>query len=220
MSQKKKWTADFLFAVQIVGAFVFAGSQFFRLLETTKGQLLSMFLVMEAFLVLHIMLAVAAHHAKPSRITRQTLWVYVMWVVLLGSNIVAVFINGDYQWSENDTRTTLLALTGAALVLGFAKVRGMGFQDPMPKSFIAMLFKALPQFVMAFEVARMGGTGVPAVTIIVGNITVGLRIAQILFTILEAGWERNRFWLLASETMNEVSWAAVSVVWAFWFFAL
>ena len=98
MSRKKKLTADFLFAVQIVGAFVFAGSQFFRLLETTKGQLLSMFLVMEAFLVLHIMLVVAAHHAEPSRITRQTLWVYVMWVALLGSNIIAVFINGGIHF--------------------------------------------------------------------------------------------------------------------------
>src|SRR3990167_5185416 len=91
MSSKKKLIADLLFWVQIIGAFVYCWNQFFRLLETTNGQLLSRFLVMEVYFYLHLMLAVGAHRAQPSRITRQTLWTYAMWLVLILSNIVAIF---------------------------------------------------------------------------------------------------------------------------------
>lgn len=215
MSSKKKLIADLLFGVQIIGAFVLCGSQFFRLLETTKGQLLSMFLVMEAYLCLHLMLAAGAHRAQPSRVTRQTLWTYVMWLALIGTNIVAIFLNGSYQWSQNDTRTATLALLGTVLVFAVMKLRGIRLQDPMLKSFLAMLFKALPQFIMAFEVAQKGGAGVPAAAVIAGNITILIRIGQIWFSIREAGWDRNRVWLCVSETVNEVSWATVSVIWFF-----
>ncbi len=215
MSSKKKLIADLLFGVQIIGAFVLCGSQFFRLLETTQGQLLSMFLVMEAYLCLHLMLAVGAHRAQPSRVTRQTLWTYVMWLAFIGSNIVAIFLNGSYEWSQNDTRTAALALLGTVLVFAVMKLRHIRLQDPMLKSFLAMLFKAVPQFIMAFEVALRGGAGVPAAAVIAGNITILVRIGQIWFAIREAGWDRNRVWLCISETMNEVSWATVSVVWFF-----
>ena len=215
MPSKKKLVADLLFGVQIIGAFVLCVSQFFRLLETTKGQLLSMFLVMEAYLCLHLMLAVGAHRAQPSRVTRQTLWTYMMWLVLIGSNIAAIFLNGSYQWSQNDTRTTTLALLGTVLLLVVMKFRGIKLQNPMLKSFLAMLFKAVPQFIMAFEVAQKGGAGVPVAAVIAGNITILVRIGQIWFAICEAGWDRNRIWLCVSETMNEVSWATVSVVWLF-----
>lgn len=39
MSLKKKLIADLLFGIQIIGAFVLGGSQFFRFLKTTQGQL-------------------------------------------------------------------------------------------------------------------------------------------------------------------------------------
>ena len=213
MFLKKKLIADLLFWIQIVCAFILCGSQFFRFLETTRGQLLSMFLLMEAYLYLHLMLAVGAHHAQPSRVTRQTLWTYAMWLVLILSNIVAIFFNGSYRWSQNDTRTVTLALLGTALVFIVMKLRRIRLQDPMLKSFLAMLFKALPQFIMALEVAQKGGAGLPPAAVITGNITILIRIGQVWFAICEAGWDRNRVWLCVSETVNEISWATVSVVW-------
>lgn len=189
------------------------GSQFFRLLDTTAGQLLSMFLIMEAYLCLHLMLAVNAHHAKPSRVTRQTLATFVMWLVLIGSNIVAIFLNGSYRWSQNDTRVISIALVGTTLIVVAAKIRHVGFTDPMLKGFLAILFKTVPQFIMAFEVAQKGGAGLPVAAVIAANITVLTRIGQISFSIREAGWDRNRLWLGVSETMNWISWATVSVVW-------
>jgi hypothetical protein len=215
MSSKKKLIADLLFGVQIIGAFVLAGSQFFRLLDTTKGQLLSMFLGVEAFLCFNFLLAVSAHRAQPNRVTRQILWTYVMWLVLMGTNIVAVFLNGNYRWSQNDTRTTTFAVFGTLLVFALMKIRDIGFQDPMPKSLLAMSCKALPQFLMALEIAQRGGAGVPAAAIIAGNVTIFVRIGQLWFAIREAGLNRNLVWLCASEVVNEVSWATVSIVWFF-----
>lgn len=215
MSWNKKLIADVLFGVQILGALVLSGSQFFRLLETTKGQLLSMFLIMEAFFCLSLMLAIGSHRAQPSRITKQTIWTYVMWIVLIGSNILAVFLNGDYKWSPNDTKTSLLALSGAVVVFAVTKIQGIGLKDPMSKSLLAMIFKALPQFVMAFEIAQKGGAGVPLAALIAGHVTVLTRIGQIWFAIREAGWDRNRVWLGASEAANEISWIAVTVAWIF-----
>lgn len=213
MSSKKKLIADLLFGVQIIGAFILAGSQFFRLLETTKGQLLSMFLGMEAFLCFNLLLAASAYREQPSRAIRQTLWTYAMWSVLIGSNIVAIFINGGYEWSRNDTLTTALLLFGSALVFALMKIRDIGFQDPMPRSLFAMSCKALPQFLMALEIAQRGGAGVPAAAIVAGNVTIFVRIGQLWLAIREVGLNRNLVWLCASEVANEASWATVSIVW-------
>ena len=213
MSSKKKLIADLLFGVQLIGAVALCGSQFFRLLETTKGQLLSMFLGYQAFLVLHLVLAIGAYRAEPSRITQQTIFVYIMWIVLAGSNAVAILLNGGYKWSQNDTRFVVLAAIGTIVVFAYASLSGIGIKNPMCKGFLAMIFKALPQFVMAFEVIEKGGAGVPTIAVVAGNITIITRIIQVGLAIREAGWERNRTWLFASETVNELSWAAVTVVW-------
>lgn len=216
MSQRKETIVDLLFGVQVIGAVIFCGSQFVRLLTNVQGQSLSMMLIMEVYILLHLALAMAAHTAKPSRVTRQTVATFIMWIVGLGSNIGAIFYNGSYRWSGFDNTTCLLALAGSVLVFGSSKLYGIGFSDPMPKALLAMLFKALPQFVMAFKVASEGGAGVPAAVIIIGNATVLIRLAMIWIAIREEGQDRNRTWLFASETANEVSWAVVSMVWLVW----
>lgn len=210
----KRQIADILFGAQIIGAFILCGSQFFRLLETTNGQLLSMLFFVEAYYGLHFVLAVSAHCAQSSRTTRQTVWTYAIWFVLFGSNIAAIFLNG-YQWSHNDARVVTFVLFGAVLVFAVMKFRGGCLQDPMPKSFFAMLCKALPQFIVAFEIAQKGGASFTPAAIIAGNINIFIRISQIWFAIREAGWDRNRIWLCISEAMNEVSWATISIVWFF-----
>lgn len=210
---KLKFTADLLFGVQIIGAFFLGGSQFLRLLEATAGQLLSRLCLQEAFLGFHLWLAAGAYRAFPSRITRQTVWAYAVWLVFIGSNIVAVFLNGGYRWSQNDTRTTTLVLLSSILTLTAIKLRGATLQDPVVKSFVAILFKALPQFIMAIEIAQSGAAGVPAIAVIAGHITILGRIGQIWLAIREAGWDRNRMWLCVSESVNEISWIAASIVW-------
>lgn len=220
MSSRKKLIADLFFGIQIISAFVLCGSQFFRLLEITQGQLLSMILLVEAFLFVNFLLAIKAHRVQSSRVTRQTLLVYLTLFVLMGFNVLAFFLNGEYQWSRNDTVTSILVLCGIVVVFIGAKIHKIELQDPMLKSLLAMIFKALPQFMMAFRIAQIGGAGVPAAVIISGHITILTRIGQIWFGIREAEWDRNRIWLCASETVNEISWITVSIIWIIWLLTL
>lgn len=217
MFWKTRMIADLLFWIQLIGAFVLAGSQFFRLLETTEGQLLSVFFVVVVFMALHLLLAIGAHRAQPSRITRQTIWMFALWIMLLGSNIAAVFINGTYEWSPNDTRTVLIVLCSTGVVFALARFRGVGFSDPMPKGCLAIVFKSFPQFVVAVEIALKGGAGIPGLALIAGHVNIFTRLGQIWLLMREAGWDRNRVWLLASEVVNEISWTAVTVAWVIWF---
>ncbi len=145
MTFRSKVTADLLFGVQIIGAFVLCVSQFIRLLTSTNGQLLCMFLGIEIFIALHLLLAVAALRDQPNRITKQAVWIYALWVVLIGTNIIAFFLNGHYRWSENDTRTGILILVGVGTVMSAMRIRKIGLGDPMVKGLLAMIFKALPQ---------------------------------------------------------------------------
>lgn len=216
MSSKKKLIADLLFGIQIIGALVLCGSQFIRFLKETQGQLLSMFLLVEAFLILNFWLAKKAHRVQASYVTGQTLVIYKIWLVLIGSNILAFFLNGNYQWSRNDTMTIIIALCMTAVVFVGAKIRKIDLKDPMLKSFLAMLFKAFPQAMMAIKISQVGGGGLPVWAVVAGHITISVRILQISITIREAGWDRNRIWLCVNEVVNELSWIAVSIVWIIW----
>lgn len=204
---------DILFGIQLLGAFLMCGSQYVRLLETTDGQLLSMLIILEVNLLLQLALALGAHRAQPSRVTRQTITIYLTWLVLICSNFVAFYQNGTYKWSENDGRVFTYAFVGVCLVGVSMPALGLPYGDPIGKSVLAMLFKSMPQFVMVFEVASKGGAGIPGIAVVVGNMTILLRLAQLTYAIREAGWDRNRVWLFASEAMNELSWACVSIMW-------
>ena len=208
--------SDLLFGGQIAGALLLCAVQFLRLIETTQGQLLSMYVCIEAYLCFNLMLALDAHRVRSGRVIRQALWTYVIWLVLIAFDIAAFVINGSYQWNENDTRTAIFVTLGVVLICVATNSRNIGLEDPMIKSLLAMLFKALPQFAVAVEIEQEGGHGVPGLAIIVGNLTILIRIGQILFAACETGWNRNLAWLCASETVNEVSWAVVSIVWLIW----
>ncbi len=66
---------------------------------------------------------------------------------------------------------------------------------------------------MALEISLKGGTGLPLTALVAGHITILIRIAHNSLTIREDGWDRNRIWLLLSESMNEFSWVTVTGVW-------
>lgn len=209
----KQFISDALFVTQIICAFIMGGTQFFRLIVTTQGQLLAMFVTMEAYLFLHLALALNAHRALPSRVTRQSIAIYATWLVVLTADLFAFFVHSPVPWFDNDTRLIQLVLLGVVVLGAYVAVARVPMFDPMIKSVLAMLCKSLPQFLVVYEVWLKGGAGIPGIAVVVGNITIIIRIAQVSVSVYEAGWERNRVWLLASEVMNDLSWAAVSVVW-------
>ena len=216
MNNKNKTIGDTFFFLQIAGALVLCTSQFLRMLQTVQGVSLTMFLLIEAFLLLHLALAYSAHCTHPSRITAQTLYSFAVWVFLIGTNIAAVLMNGTYQWSSNDTTTVRLAVLGTVAVVFMGKMQGWGIHEPPLRAFLAIFYKAAPQLFLAWKIIQEGGAGIPGLAIVTGHVTILLRVAQIWLGIREAGWERNRRWLFVSETVNEASWVVVSIAWLCW----
>jgi hypothetical protein len=99
-------------------------------------------------------------------------------------------------------------------------IKGLGLKDAVIKGLLAIIFKALPQFMMALKIASEGGSGIPMMTIIVGNIGVTIRIGQLLVAIKKMGWDKNLTWIFLAEVANETSWSIVTIVWFYWFLNL
>ncbi|MFA6159570.1 MAG: hypothetical protein WC678_00580 [Parcubacteria group bacterium] len=220
MFSRKTLVADLLFWVQVVLAFLLSVPQFFRLLENVKGQSLSMQVVMLGFLLLNLSLALGAYRVEPNRNTLQIIAIYIMWAVFVTGNIVAIFWNGLYCWSSNDTVTMFLVGAGVVSILNICMIKGLGLKEASIKGSLAIIFKALPQFMMALKIASEGGAGIPMMTIIVGNIGVTIRIGQLLVAIKKIGWDKNLTWIFLAEVANEISWVIVTMAWFYWFLFL
>ncbi len=213
MSSVRKTVADILFAIQILGALAVTGSQFFRMLVTIEGVNLAMFLVMELFLGMNLFLAIKANAVQASRVTRQTVATYALWFVLIASNIAAIWWHGGYRWSNNDFVTIALTILGVLCVLAIAARFRKTYSDPIVKGWLAVFFKGVPQLLLAYKMFLEGNAGTPGLSIIAGHITINVRLGQLLFSIREARWDRNRIGSAISEFFNELSWIAVTVVW-------
>jgi hypothetical protein len=209
----KKTIADLLFGVQIVGAIIFGGSQFLRMLTTSQGVSISWYGAWEVFLILNLVLALRSHRNQASRVTLQTIMSYVLWLVVVNLDLGTMIAKNTGTWNERDTTTTLFALVGVATVLIISKRRQLAITDPLVRGYLAIFFKALPQLILAYNMLVMGGNGLAGVTIIAGHITVLTRLGQLWFSIREAGWDRNRLGSAIAELANEISWMIVTIVW-------
>lgn len=216
----KKRVTDLLFGVQMVGGTIFGVSQFIRMLKTAQGVNVSWFVSWEVFLFLNLGLAINAHRAQPSRVTRQTLASYITWVILVTANaIVMLWKDGGTTWDHKDTVTAELVGLAAIVSIGYGYTKGLGIvgsvKDPLIKGLLALAFKSIPQLALAYKMYQIGGAGLAALTVINGHITVLTRLGQLVFAIKEAGWDRNRLGSAVSEIGNELSWAIATVVWIF-----
>lgn len=213
MSRKKQMISDSLFWVQIIGAVVFCGAYILRSLQDVTGSSVVQFGLVAMFVAFNLALGIGAHRAEPSRLTRQAIATYVVWLMLVIILIGAVVTNSAYQWNEKDTATlvTAIVLTVAVMVVGNSWEKPLA--DPMMKGLFAIAYKAVPQVLLAWKFLAEGASGTPALSVWAGHFTILIRLGQIYFMVKEAGWDRNRFWLAVNETTNEVSWIIATVVW-------
>jgi len=215
MFSKKRTIADLLFWVQIIGAFVFCGAYFFRSLHDVTGSSLVQFSLVATYLLFHLALGVGAHRASPSRVTRQAIFTYALWFVLVSAIIVAAGTNPAYQWNGKETTQLLTAGVLTVIVLVAVAIQRRKLSDPMVKGLFAIAYKSVPQVLLAWKFLAEGTSGTPGLSVVVGHLTILIRLGQIYFMVREAGWDRNRVWLAVSETTNELSWIVASAVWFF-----
>jgi hypothetical protein len=206
-------TADALFGVQLLFTFIFGGSQFYRMLTTRQGVNLTWFVSWLIFLLLNLALCLRAHQNQPSRITLQTILSYAAWTVVVAADLAVMLWKGTHVWGETDTVTAIIVGLGVVLTVGLAYRLELGIVDPMVKGWLAVFFKAVPQFALAYKIFMMGGAGLAAAAVITGHITILSRLGQLWFSIKEAGWDRNRRGSALSELANELSWLVATAVW-------
>lgn len=205
--------ADILFAVQLLGATLYCGSQTIHSLSDVHGVSIIQFALAAAFVAFNFVLAIGAHHAKPGRRTVQALFTYVVW--LIGSNaiVVAVLLNGTYRWSVQDIVILAISAGLAVTSIWYSWLRRLSIKDPIIIAFLAISSKSIPQVFLAWKILEEGGSGIPALALAIGHCTILVRLGQIWFMVRESGWERNRFWLAISEGAAEVTWIIVTVAW-------
>jgi hypothetical protein len=205
--------ADILFAIQLVGAIVYCGSQMLRSLADVHGISIVQFFLAAAFVAFNFILSIGAHRVQPGRRTAQALVAYVIWIVGSSALVAAVLINGSYKWSLQDNVILVVFAASVAVTMLFAKARRLNVRDPMILSLLAITSKSVPQVFLAWKVLEEGGSGIPGLALLIGHFTIMIRLGQIYFMVRESGWERNRFWLAISEGAAELTWILVSLAW-------
>jgi hypothetical protein len=81
------------------------------------------------------------------------------------------------------------------------------------RGYLAVFFKGVPQLTLAVNILMVGGAGVSVFGILTGHITICSRLGQLVMSLREAGWDRNRKGSLISEIANEGSWIVVTIAW-------
>jgi hypothetical protein len=205
--------ADLLFWVQVAGALLFCGAYIVRSIEDVTGSSVAQFGLVAAFLLFNLALSAGAHRASPSRVTRQAIATYVIWLFLMTSVVGVVIANPSYQWNEKDSATLATAVVLTVVVLVLGRARKLPLTDPAMKALFAIAYKAVPQVLLAWKFLAEGASGTPGLSVAVGHATILIRLGQISFMVQEAGWDRNRRWLAVSEVLNELSWVIASIAW-------
>lgn len=210
---EKTWVADLLFVLQIIGAVVFCGAYALRATTDVTGSSVVQFCLVGAFLFFCLTLSIGAYRTKPDRATKQGIITYVVWLVLLFLVIGTTLSNEEYRWNDKETTMLVmgLVLTGVVFLIGITSHTQV--TDPMMRGLFAIAFKAVPQVLLAWKFFHEGASGTPLAAIIVGHVTILIRLGQIYFMVRASGWDRNRKWLALSEISNEVSWIIATVVW-------
>lgn len=171
---------------------------------------MSWFVTWEIFLALNLWLATRALLAKTSLVAWQTFIVYSTYAVMISLDLSVLLFRHSWGWSDRDTLTAKLVLVGVLVTL---LAGNFDFKNPLMKGGLAIFFKAVPQFLLAWSIYADGGSGLSLAAIITGHVTILCRIGQLYMGIREAGWDKNRIGSFISEVPNELSWIAVTIVW-------
>jgi len=209
----RRRVADALFVVQVGCALVFGVSQTWHMFSSVEGLSPSWFLCWALFLVINLRLSIQAHRVQPSRVTKQTVWAYAIWTTIIAANLAALAWHGAGTWTRIDDATIGIAIAGIAGTLAIGRRHGLDWRDPIVRGWLAVFFKGVPQLTLAWNLAQVGADGLAPLGVFAGHVTICTRLGQLVFSIREAGWDRNRIGSLISEVANEGSWIVATAVW-------
>ena len=205
--------AEGMFWFQIIGAAIFAFGQGVKMLTSTQGVSTAMFAASEIFCIVLLILAVAARRVSPTRITNQTMMIYITGLSIYSGLLAIMLVKGQSRWDAKDWLTSYLVVAGLVLLSMIARKQMLPFTDPMIKGGFALIMKAIPQLIMAVKIWQVGGAGIATTFVVMFHLLTCSRILQVYLAVREIGWDRNLKGILLSESGNELSWCIVTLAW-------
>jgi hypothetical protein len=205
--------ADILFVVQISCAVGFGVAQGVLMMTTTEGVSISWLSFWGIFLLINLSLSYRAHRIQPSRVTLQTVITYATWTTAMLLDTAIYLWRDAMIWTQIDTWTAIFAFAGISVTLFVGYRHKLTITDPLVRGYLAVFFKGVPQLTLAYNILMVGGAGVSIFGILTGHITICSRLGQVLMSLREAGWDRNRQGSAISEIANEGSWIVTTIAW-------
>jgi len=206
------WFTDFLFYFQLVAASIFVLSQLSTMRESIAGVSITWFGLWLVFLLINLWLSIEPFRRDRDRVSRQTFAMYLAWTLAMAFVFLFLLKQGAI-WTMIDTVTALITLAGSIASIFIAQLKRISITDPMIQASFAVLCKAVPQLTLAWMIVEFGGGGISPYVVILGHVTISLRLTQLWYASIENGWDRNRRAIAIGEISNELTWLVVTVVW-------
>lgn len=207
-----KRITDFLFYFQLVAASVFVASQLSVMRQSISGVSITWFGLWLIFLSINLFLSIAPLRRDRNRISKQTFFLYLVWVIAMAVAFAFLLWQGA-AWTKIDTVTAMITSIGSIAAVGIARINHLPITDPMVQASFAVLCKAVPQLTLVWMIIEYGGDGISPYVVVLGHITISLRLTQLWYASLEGGWDRNRRGIAIGEISNELTWIIATVVW-------
>ncbi len=204
---------NLFFWIIVVLAPLFGWTQCQKMLTSTQGVSISMFVLAGLFTAILTWLAVSAFIKQRNRMTLQVVIIYVLGILSYAAMIVVALANGKYQWDGRDTLASSLVTVLVVVIINIAHRKNLKWHDPIVKGFLALAVRVVPNLLMANKIWIYGGNGVSLWFIIIFNTLTLSRISQIILTARKNGWDRNPYGMMVGEVGNLLSWLVVTVVW-------
>lgn len=208
-------TADIIFIVQICLALTLGISQFVKMLTSTQGVSASMFLFTDVFFGLLFWMAIIANRKIPGRMAKETIIVYAMSVLVYSVLLIETYLKAPVFWEMSDWLTTGLVAAGIVAIAAIKSIKRWELAEPYLKTGLAMVFKAIPQLLLAYKIFQVGGDGVSGLWILSFHCFTISRLVPLVLLNRESKWDNTRKSMLLSEIANEVSWLAVTAAWLY-----
>jgi hypothetical protein len=214
-SESKKLAGDLLFWFQLLMAWVFTVPQVIRSFYSTAGMTITWSLFCTAFVLINLFLALGAwKQSNKSRKAAQIVLVYVNWLVLWLIMFIQVSIKGS--WSMADSVLSALVIAFVAILLMVRRKESLvaTISEPITRGMMSLIVKSVPQLFIGYCIVKAGShDGLSGVTLTIGHITVCTRAVEIYLAARQDGWNRKNVGLFISETGNELTWLATTLIW-------
>lgn len=205
-----------LFGLQILLAWGFTVPQVVRSFKSTTGMTITWYLFCSVFVIINIFLAIGAYKKLKNLKSRQIIAIYANWLVLWLTLLVILCIRGTWLWKDSVVSVLIIASVTVLLLVRRKESLVATISEPITRGIVSLLFKSVPQLFLGYCIMSAGSRrGLVWSTLLIGHITVFIRIAEIIIAARskKGGWNKENIGLMISEAGNEISWMFTTVVW-------